>query len=55
MRCYERIREIREDYEYKQMLVAEVLHISQSTYCDYEHGRVRIPLDCLIDLAVFMM
>lgn len=49
----ERIRALREDNDYKQSFVAEVIHVAQTTYSDYEHGRVRIPVDCLIDLARF--
>ena len=49
----ERMRALREDNDYKQSFVAEVIHVAQTTYSDYEHGRVRIPVECLIDLARF--
>ena len=49
----ERIRALREDNDYKQSFVAEVIHVAQTTYSDYEHGRVRIPVECVIELARF--
>lgn len=30
-----------------------MLHIAQTTYSDYEKGKVRIPLEYLIELAYF--
>ena len=47
----ERIRKLRKDYKYSQGEIAELLGVSQRTYCDYEAGRIRIPLDKLIFLA----
>ena len=49
----ERMRALREDNDYKQSFVAEVIHVAQTTYSDYEHGRVRIPVECLVELARF--
>ena len=47
----ERIRMLRKQSKYTQKEVAGLLKISQRTYCDYEAGRLRIPLDRLIFLA----
>ena len=50
---YEMIRELREDNRYTQKAIAEILSIGQRTYCDYESGRTRIPVESLIILARF--
>ena len=47
----ERIRALREDHDLKQVDVAAVLKVGQRTYCDYELGKTRIPVDSLIVLA----
>ena len=44
MRYNERIREIREDNALTQQKIADLLHIGQRTYSDYESGKTRIPL-----------
>ncbi len=36
-----------------QSLIAELLHVGQKTYSDYELGRTRIPLDSVIILAKY--
>ena len=51
MQCVERIRELREDHDYNQTFVANVIHVAQTTYSDYEKGKVRIPLEAVIELA----
>ena len=48
-----RIRALREDHDYTQTQIAEILHIGQRTYADYELGKTRIPVDSLIVLAKF--
>ena len=53
MRCCERIRALREDRDLPQSLIAELLHVGQKTYSDYELGRTRIPLDSVIILAKY--
>lgn len=47
----ERIREIREDNSLTQQKIADLLHIGQRTYADYESGKTRIPIDSLLILA----
>ena len=49
----ERIRALREDSDLNQTTVANAIHVAQTTYSDYEKGKVRIPLECLIELAKF--
>lgn len=53
MKYNERIREIREDHFLTQQKVADLLHIGQRTYSDYESGKTRIPVDSLLILARF--
>ncbi|MGN0376831.1 MAG: helix-turn-helix transcriptional regulator [Suilimivivens sp.] len=51
MKYNERIKEIREDHSYTQQQVADWLNVRQRTYCDYESGKTRIPIDSIIILA----
>ena len=53
MKYNERIREIREDNDLSQQKVADLLHVGQRTYSDYESGKTRIPIDNLLILARF--
>lgn len=47
----ERIRALREDNDKTQAEIAKLLKVGQRTYCDYELGKTRIPVDSLIILA----
>jgi transcriptional regulator with XRE-family HTH domain len=49
----ERIKALREDKDLNQTAVANAIHVAQTTYSDYENGKVRIPIECLIELAKF--
>ena len=51
MKYNERIRLLREDADKTQTEVAQLLKVGQRTYCDYELGKTRIPVDSLIILA----
>ena len=53
MKYNERIREIREDHSLTQQKIADLLHIGQRTYADYESGKIRIPVDSLLVLACY--
>ncbi len=53
MYYYERIRALREDSDYTQQNIADLLHIGQRTYSDYESGKTRIPIDSILILARF--
>ena len=51
MKYNERMREIREVHSLTQQKIADLLHIGQRTYADYESGKTRIPVDSLLVLA----
>ena len=53
MKYSERIRSLREDRDLTQSQIADMLQVGQRTYCDYELGKTRIPVDSLIILAKF--
>lgn len=53
MKYSERIRSLRIDRDITQSQIAELLKVGQRTYCDYELGKTRIPVDNLIVLARF--
>lgn len=50
---YKRIRELREDSDFNQSQIADMLSISQSTYSRYESGYLDIPSEILKKLAKF--
>ena len=50
---FQRIRYLREDHDKKQIELANYLEIKQSTYSDYESGKINIPIDMLIKIADF--
>ena len=51
MKYTERIRALREDNDFNQSQIAELLNVGQKTYSDYELGKIRIPIDSIITLA----
>jgi transcriptional regulator with XRE-family HTH domain len=51
MNYTERIRALREDNDFNQTEIAEILNVGQKTYSDYELGKTRIPIDSIIKLA----
>ena len=53
MKYSERIRALREDRDKTQAEIAALLKVGQRTYCDYELGNTRIPVDSLIILAKY--
>jgi len=46
-----RLRDLREDRDWTQSHVADLLHINRRTYSAYENGVNALPLDLLIALA----
>ena len=46
-----RLRDLREDRDLKQRDLAEQLKVHQTTYSDYELGRLNIPVSALHTLA----
>ena len=48
-----RLKDLREDADIKQSEIAELLHIKQNTYSQYENEQRQIPISMLIILARF--
>lgn len=47
------LKSLRENNYYTQEYIASILNVGQRTYCDYELGKTRIPIDSIIKLAMF--
>lgn len=50
---YQHIRDIREDHDLSQKQMAELLNIGQTTYSDYELGKINIPIEILKKLSLY--
>lgn len=48
---YRRLKDLREDCDYTQQKLAQLLKISQATYSRYESGVLDIPSMILIELS----
>ncbi|MBQ3523734.1 MAG: helix-turn-helix transcriptional regulator [Clostridia bacterium] len=48
---FQRLKDLREDKDMKQVQIAELLHIQQTVYSRYERGVQNIPLEHLLFLA----
>ncbi len=48
-----KLKELREDSDLKQEILADYLHIKQNTYSQYENEQRQLPIDVLIKLAAF--
>ena len=48
-----RIRDLREDNDLNQTQFAQILKVHQTTYSDYELGRLNVPVSALHTLADF--
>ena len=46
-----RLKDLREDHDFTQKTLAEMLHISQNTYSQYENGVRQLPIEMLIRLS----
>ena len=53
MNYYQRIKDLREDRDLKQMDIAKFLGMDQSNYAKYENGKVMMGIDKYIKLAKF--
>lgn len=51
MAYYRRIKELREDHDFRQVDVAKMLGMSQTGYSKYETGENDVPTTILIKLA----
>ena len=49
----ERIKGLREDNDLNQTQISKIINVAQTTYSDYEKGKIRIPIDIIIKLAEF--
>ncbi len=50
---FKRLRDLREDRDLTQKQMADLLKIHQTTYSDYEIGKLNVPIDTFIKLAEF--
>ncbi|MGN0532760.1 MAG: helix-turn-helix domain-containing protein [Eubacterium sp.] len=50
---YINVRNLREDNDYKQKELAEILNVSQNTYSQYENGVIELTATTLLKLADF--
>ncbi len=48
-----RLKDLREDRDLSQSIIAHVLNCSQTTYSRYETGELNIPVDSLKKLALY--
>ncbi|MBQ7338636.1 MAG: helix-turn-helix transcriptional regulator [Clostridia bacterium] len=48
-----RLKDIREDLDITQQQVAEYLHVKQNTYSQYENGHRQLPIELLMQLALY--
>ena len=46
-----RLRDLREDHDLTQVVLAQKLHIKQNTYSQYENEQRQIPISLLIQLS----
>ena len=46
-----RLKELREDHDFTQQHIADMLHCSQRAYSNYESGNRNLPIDVLIKIA----
>ena len=50
---FRRIGDLRIDHDVKQIEIAAYLNVKQSTYSDYENGKINVPIEALIKIADF--
>ena len=48
-----RLKDLREDSDLTQQIIAQHLNVKQNTYCQYEKGTRQIPIELLVRLAKF--
>ena len=53
MNVYQRLRDIREDFDKSQEEIAKVLGTTQSYYAQYENGKRAIPFERVVILAKY--
>ncbi|QUI21395.1 helix-turn-helix transcriptional regulator [Vallitalea pronyensis] len=50
---WKNIKHLREDHDFKQIYIANLLHIDQGSYSRYERGETPITVETLCKLADF--
>ena len=50
---YMKLKELREENQLTQTEIAEILHVKQNTYSQYENEKRELPISVLIQLAKF--
>ncbi len=50
---YQRLRDLREDFDLAQKQVADILGIDQRVYSNYETGKREIPTRYVVELAKY--
>lgn len=53
MNVYNRLKDLREDFDKSQKEIAEIIGTSQSYYAQYENGKRSIPFERMIILAKY--
>lgn len=53
MKVYQRLRDLREDFDKTQEEIAKIIGTSQSYYAQYENGKRPIPFERMIVLAKY--
>ena len=48
---YRRLRDLREDHDYTQDQLVQILGMHKTTYTNYEQGKREIPFSLIIELA----
>lgn len=53
MSTYQRLKDLREDFDKSQEEIAQIIGTSQSYYAQYENGKRAIPFERMITLAKY--
>ena len=53
MSAYQRLKDLREDYDKSQAEIAKIIGTSQSYYAQYESGKRAIPFERMVVLAKY--
>ncbi len=48
-----RLKQLREEADIPQKVLADILNIKQNTYSQYENGQRQLPIEALIKLAAY--
>ena len=48
-----RLKQLRDEADIPQKVLADILNIKQNTYSQYENGQRQLPIEALIKLAAY--